>query len=96
MHFNLLQKAISGLHLNLDEGVKLYTEASTAELMFAANQVRNRLHPDKKVTWLIDRNVNYTNVCMSGCQFCNFYRGANHREAYITPTDKLRLRVLRA
>ncbi len=93
MHFNLLQKAISGLHLNLDEGVKLYTEASTAELMFAANQVRNRLHPDKKVTWLIDRNVNYTNVCMSGCQFCNFYRGANHKEAYITTIDQYREKI---
>lgn len=93
MHTDLLQKAISGLRLTLDEGVTLYTEASTAELMFAANQVRNRLHPEKKVTWLIDRNVNYTNVCVSGCQFCNFYRGENHREAYITTIEQYKEKI---
>ncbi len=85
--FEILHKAIQGVHLTLDEGLTLYSNASTSELMFAANQVRNRLHPDKKVTWLIDRNVNYTNVCVSGCQFCNFYRGANHKEAYITTIE---------
>jgi len=93
MHTELLQKAISGLRLTLDEGVQLYSEASTSELMFAANQVRSRLHPGKKVTWLIDRNVNYTNVCVSGCQFCNFYRGANHKEAYITTIDQYKDKI---
>jgi len=93
MHTELLQKAISGLRLTLDEGVQLYSEASTSELMFAANQVRSWLHPGKKVTWLIDRNVNYTNVCVSGCQFCNFYRGANHKEAYITTIDQYKDKI---
>ncbi len=92
-HLQLLQKAIQGFPLTLDEGVALYTKASTAELMFAANQVRNRLHPDKVVTWLIDRNVNYTNVCVSGCQFCNFYRGANHKEAYITTIEQYKEKI---
>lgn len=92
-YLDILQKAIQGAHLTLDEGVTLYTEASTAELMFAANQVRNRLHPEKKVTWLIDRNVNYTNVCVSGCQFCNFYRGENHREAYITTIEQYKEKI---
>ncbi len=92
-HLEILQKAIQGFHLSLDEGITLYTEASTTELMFAAHQVRNRLHPDKKVTWLIDRNVNYTNVCVSGCQFCNFYRGANHKEAYITTIEQYKEKI---
>jgi cyclic dehypoxanthinyl futalosine synthase len=92
-HLEILLKAMQGAHLSLEEGVKLYSEASTAELMFAANQVRNRLHPGKKVTWLIDRNVNYTNVCVSGCQFCNFYRGANHKEAYITTIDQYKEKI---
>ncbi len=92
-HLQILRKAIQGSHLSLVEGLILYTNASTSELMFAANQVRNRLHPDKKVTWLIDRNVNYTNVCVSGCQFCNFYRGANHKEAYITTIDQYREKI---
>jgi len=92
-YLHLLQKAKQGFHLSLDEGVKLYTKASTSELMFAASQLRNRLHPDNKVTWLIDRNVNYTNVCVSGCQFCNFYRGANHREAYITTIEQYKEKI---
>ncbi len=92
-HLQILRKAIQCSHLTLHEGLTLYTNASTAELMFAANLVRNRLHPDKKVTWLIDRNVNYTNVCVSGCQFCNFYRGANHKEAYITTIDQYKEKI---
>ena len=92
-HLHLLQKAIQGSHLTLDEGLTLYLNASTAELMFAANEVLKRLHPGDKVTWLIDRNVNYTNVCVSGCQFCNFYRGANHREAYITTIEQYKEKI---
>jgi len=90
---DILLKAISGSHLTLGEGLELYTNASTARLMFAANQVRARLHPGNKVTWLIDRNVNYTNVCVSGCQFCNFYRGINHKEAYITSIDQYKEKI---
>ena len=52
--------------------------------MFLGNEVRKQLHPRGKVTWIIDRNVNITNVCLSGCKFCNFYRPANSKEAYIT------------
>jgi cyclic dehypoxanthinyl futalosine synthase len=92
-HIQLLHKAINGQHLSVDEGLILYTNTSTSELMFAANQVRNKLHPDKKVTWLIDRNVNYTNVCISGCQFCNFYRGVNHKEAYITTIEQYKEKI---
>ena len=92
-HLQLLQKAIQGSYLTLHEGLELYLQATTSELMFAANQVRNRLHPENKVTWLIDRNVNYTNVCVSGCQFCNFYRGANHREAYITTIEQYKQKI---
>lgn len=93
LHYKILQKAIQGNHLSMDEGVMLYSKASTAELMFAASQVRARLHPENKVTWLIDRNVNYTNVCVSGCQFCNFYRGVNHKEAYITTIEQYKEKI---
>jgi len=93
VHIQILRKAIQGSHLTLHEGLTLYTNATAAELMFAANQVRERLHPGNKVTWLIDRNVNYTNVCVSGCQFCNFYRGANHREAYITTIEQYKEKI---
>jgi cyclic dehypoxanthinyl futalosine synthase len=84
----LLIKALNGEFLSVEEGAKLYREAPTTHLMLAADELRKKLHPGGKVTWIIDRNVNYTNVCISGCRFCNFYRGINHREAYITTTEE--------
>jgi cyclic dehypoxanthinyl futalosine synthase len=84
---NLLLKALEGEFLTVDEGVFLFQNATTPELMAAGNKMRMKIHPNNKVTWIIDRNVNYTNVCNSGCQFCNFYVGKNSKKAYIT-TDK--------
>lgn len=84
---DLLIKALKGGILSKEEGVILYEQAPTSYLMLAANELRKKLHPERKVTWIIDRNVNYTNICMSGCRFCNFYRGINHPEAYVTTVD---------
>lgn len=90
---NLLQKALEQQFLTLEEGVFLFEHAPTAELMFTANVLRQKLHPGKTVTWLIDRNVNITNVCVSACKFCNYYRGINHSEAYITTIDQYRQKI---
>ena len=89
----LLQKALRSEFLNLEEGVFLFNNAPLAELMFTANELRKKLHPDNHVTWLIDRNVNITNVCVSACKFCNYYRGINHSEAYITTTEQYRKKI---
>ena len=89
----ILQSALNAEFLSLEEGSFLYTHASTSQLMFAANEVRKRLHPGGKVTWLIDRNVNYTNVCVSGCQFCNFYCSKNSSKAYITTLDEYKQKI---
>ena len=89
----LISKAMQGGFLSLTEGVKLYEQASTAELMFAADELRKMIHPSGRVTWLIDRNVNYTNVCISGCQFCNFYRSKNSKEAYITTPEDYKQKI---
>jgi len=90
---NLLEKAIHHEFLSHQEGMELLQHASTAQLMWAAHQLRLALHPDNHVTWIIDRNVNYTNVCVSGCQFCNFYRGKNHAEAYITSMEQYKQKI---
>ena len=84
----LLAKALDGEFLTKEEGVFLFTQASTPELMAAGHHKRMELHPEPKVTWIIDRNVNYTNVCNSGCQFCNFYVGKNSKRAYITTDEE--------
>jgi cyclic dehypoxanthinyl futalosine synthase len=81
---NLLDKALNFEWLSIEEGVFLHSNAATADLIFVANELRKIQKPDGKVTWMIDRNVNTTNVCIANCKFCNFYRIPGHKEAYIT------------
>jgi len=80
----ILTKALNGDLLSAGEGLLLWHEAPLTLLMDAGNRIRQRLHPGNAVTWIIDRNVNITNVCLSGCKFCNFYRTTNSKDAYIT------------
>ncbi len=85
---NILKKALNLDFLSAEEGLFLYEQASTAELMFVANEIRKRKAPGNKVTWLIDRNVNITNVCISGCKFCNFHCSPESKKAYITSIEQ--------
>jgi cyclic dehypoxanthinyl futalosine synthase len=80
----LIFKALNHEFLSVEEGKFLFEELPLAELMMVGNELRKKQHPEKVVTWIIDRNVNITNVCISGCKFCNFYRTGNSAEAYIT------------
>ncbi|MCX6304427.1 MAG: dehypoxanthine futalosine cyclase [Bacteroidetes bacterium] len=81
---NLIYKALHAEFLTIDEGKVLFETLPLADLMLAGNELRKKLHPGKTVTWIIDRNVNITNVCISGCKFCNFYRTSGSSDAYIT------------
>jgi cyclic dehypoxanthinyl futalosine synthase len=81
----LLARALKLEFLSIEEGVFLFENAPTADLMFIANEIRNiKKNNSKKVTWIIDRNLNTTNVCIANCKFCNFYRILGHAESYIT------------
>ena len=71
---SLLADAAAGRRLLPDQALRLYEEAPLIDLGSAADQRRARLHPGKVVTYIIDRNVNYTNLCVTACKFCNFYR----------------------
>jgi len=75
--------------LTLDEARRLYIEAPTAELGRMANDVRRRKHPEGVVTYIIDRNVNYTNVCVARCRFCAFYRPVGSSEGYTLGFDEI-------
>lgn len=81
---NLYDKALDFQFLTQEEGLFLYHHAPLAELMSVADTLRQQQVPHGKVTWIIDRNVNTTNVCVANCKFCNFYRIPGHAEAYIT------------
>jgi cyclic dehypoxanthinyl futalosine synthase len=85
----LLSDASQGVRLGFDEGIRLYHEASTLDLGAAADARRQKMHGDGVVTYIIDRNVNYTNVCITRCKFCNFYRPPGHAEGYTLSRDQL-------
>lgn len=83
----IYDKALRLIPLNIEEGVALYTRAPVEELMFVANKLRQLHNPGHIVGWMIDRNVNLTNICFSQCSFCNFCRKKNSPDAYITSKD---------
>jgi cyclic dehypoxanthinyl futalosine synthase len=89
----LFDKALCFEFLTVEEGISLFEEASLAELMFIANELRKHQVLHGKVTWQIDRNVNTTNVCIANCKFCNFYRIPGHPEAYITDMSIYRKKI---
>lgn len=89
----LLKHALQSDFLSAEEGLFLFEKVPTAELMDAAHQLRKKLHPDNIVTWIIDRNVNTTNVCIANCKFCNFYRIPGHAESYVTTMDQYKEKI---
>jgi len=89
----LYNKALELDFLSLEEGMHLYKNAPTSELMAVANEIRQKLHPGNKVGWIIDRNINITNVCNSGCQFCNFFRSEKSADAFITTIEEYKQKI---
>ncbi|MEN0047145.1 MAG: cyclic dehypoxanthinyl futalosine synthase [Bacteroidota bacterium] len=90
---NLLQRALNLEFLSAEEGVFLFEHATTADLMYVGNQLRQHHVPNETVTWIIDRNCNTTNVCIANCRFCNFYRRPRHGEAYITTIEEYKQKI---
>ncbi len=89
----LLEKAAAGERIYFDEGLQLYREASLIELGMAANAARQLRVPGRVVTYLVDRNINYTNVCTVNCQFCGFYRPPDHPETYVCSREELAFKI---
>jgi len=85
----IAEKVRSGERLNAAEALELYRRAPTPLLGELADGVRVRKHPDGIVTYIIDRNVNYTNVCVARCNFCAFYRPVGSPEGYVLGFDEL-------
>lgn len=84
----LLDRALKFESLSAEEGVFLFENGATTDLMFVANELRKKQVPSNKVTWIIDRNANTTNVCIANCKFCNFFRIPGHKEAYTTTIEE--------
>jgi cyclic dehypoxanthinyl futalosine synthase len=87
----LLIKALKFDFLTVEEGVYLYENAKLCDLISVADELRKKTREknyENVVGWIIDRNVNITNVCASQCKFCNFYRTIKSEDAYITTIDE--------
>lgn len=89
----LYERALRFEFLSAEEGMFLFENAPLAELMFVANELRKIQVPHGKVTWIIDRNMNTTNVCIANCKFCNFYRIPGHEESYITDIETYKQKI---
>lgn len=95
---DLLARALRFDFLSIDEGAYLFRNAATADLMYVGNELRKIHKKDTPgiVTWMIDRNVNTTNVCVANCKFCNFFvppgqKGSSN--AYITDIDTYKRKI---
>ena len=87
----VLARAGAGGRLSREDGLVLFREATLLEAGGAADAVRRRLHPPGRVTYQVDRNINYTNVCIYRCAFCAFYRPAGDAEGFARQEERILL-----
>ncbi len=84
----LYKKALELESMTVEEGLLLYEKAPLDELIYIAAKLRSIHVPGKTVGWIIDRNVNITNVCFSQCLFCNFCVKAGSKDSYVTTIEQ--------
>jgi cyclic dehypoxanthinyl futalosine synthase len=89
----ILNRAVGGERIGEDDALVLLREGELLELGAAAHAVRNRLNDPKVVTYIVDRNINYTNVCVYKCKFCAFYRRPGDPEGYLLSREELREKI---
>lgn len=85
----ILEKAYAGKRLSLSEGELLLEQADLFQLGTVANHLYQKRHPDNLVTFIIDRNITFTNICIKQCKFCAFYRDINSREAFVLSMEEI-------
>ncbi len=86
---NIEEKIGAGSRLTAEEGLLLLEKADLLTLGEWATKIRDRKHPGRTVTFIIDRNINYTNVCVNRCRFCAFYRPPGAPGAYVLSKDQI-------
>lgn len=92
----LIERAAAGASLSTIEAESLLTDAALPELAWAADRVCSAKHPEPVRTYVIDRNINYTNICVSGCRFCAFYRPPADPGGWVLTTEQILAKVQEA
>ncbi len=90
---SVAEKAWSGERLTKEEALALWNTADVYTLATLAHHRRVALHPEPVVTYVSDRNINYTNICISGCRFCAFYRPPGAEDGYVLSHDELAAKI---
>src|SRR3989440_4583732 len=85
----ILEKTLDGQRMSVQECTTLLESYDIAAIGAAADEIRQRRHPDNVVTYIIDRNINYTNVCNVVCTFCAFYRRPGAPDTYVRTMDEI-------
>jgi len=93
MPSSLLEKTVSGVRLSPEDAAELLRSNDLASIAQAAHRVCRRLHPERERTYNVERNINYTNGCVSGCKFCAFFRAEDSPEHYILDRDTIHAKV---
>src|SRR5262245_63011548 len=86
-------KVRDGARVSAGEALELYREAPTQLLGRLADTIRARKHPERVVTYIIDRNVNYTNICIARCNFCAFYRTVGSADGYVLGFEEIHRKI---
>jgi cyclic dehypoxanthinyl futalosine synthase len=81
--------ALRAKRMSIDEAVKLIEKADLKTLGKMAREKKKELHPKSVTTFVVDRNINYTNVCWVDCKFCAFYRHEKNEDAYVLSFDEI-------
>lgn len=85
----VLERALAGERLGLEDGLRLYDSNEIEKLGHYANKIMEKWHPEPITTFVIGRNINYTNVCDTYCRFCAFYRAPGSEEGYVLPDEEI-------
>jgi cyclic dehypoxanthinyl futalosine synthase len=86
---NIIEKTLNNLRLTKDEALILYNNSDLNFLGYISNEIRKKRTDFNIVTFVIDRNINYTDICVSGCKFCAFYKAPESKEGYVLSFEEL-------
>ncbi|MFW2330893.1 MAG: cyclic dehypoxanthinyl futalosine synthase [Nitrospinota bacterium] len=90
----IINHTLGGRRLTEKDAILLLKSNNLLELGFGANRIRQQKHPNKVVTYIVDRNINYTNICVAGCKFCAFWRAKDSKDAYLLTDEDLDQKII--
>jgi cyclic dehypoxanthinyl futalosine synthase len=89
----IAEKVLTGERLSAEDGLYLFEEGDLIDTAMLAHTVKERLHPESYVTYIIDQNINYTNICVATCDFCAFHEPVNSVKGYVLSKDQIRQKI---